>query len=742
MLLLQLLVWVGVTIMPNALWWLYSTHIFLCCLYLIRFRTMKGLILLFVGVLMAWMGNGMSPISADNVRFTKGEHYYFRLLLPVEGRDLLPVLLLSDALFHPPKGLGQDGSLVSWRVNWFDKDKVQTLRTVKVFTQQDYLQNMDSQSINPVHYVEYDFDGVLQKVSYANQSGNYLERYLFKNRLLAEFYFNQATIQSAIVTRTAQQQISTQARAPSQTTGLPQTSPLAYSSANWGERLKRQFDVSYAHMGSWRYSRGLVFGKNQLLSQSERWQIQTLGLSHLFVVSGLHVGFVYLLARLLALALWSILPAIVYRYGMHKRLLVAGCCLPVVCLYGELVGWGPAVTRASLMLFVWLACQLLQVKISTLQVLFGALYIMLIIEPRTVYSAGFWLSFTLVFLLLECYRQRQTKPWLLAQLLLTLASIMLIIGWQQELSAFSVVINLVLIPLTATIWFPMAVLSLVETYFIESTVVMGLLDWLIQSLVNVLRYMAFELPLLTLNSYLALGMKLLGIGLIWLWLKNLFSRYSWCCALVALLFVLVPGKGDSDIAHWCFFSACASQTYVIKNQFGHLNLLQRGLDGSRGDINAAEPNASNEWQLVSMKWLTDLTELEQYSITFVEPIFSQSTLSKATFLQPDPSQATFAWPNDALKLVVWPQTVAAISSAKILAISPDWLILPALPSANVTALLAGLKVHWLYIEPNEKVIFRKINNAWHVTYSNCLFSWISTREAGCERVELLESMIN
>lgn len=107
------------------------------------------------------------------------------------------------------------------------------------------------------------------------------------------------------------------------------------------------------------------------------------GIAHLLCVSGFHVGIVALLATIL---LW---PMRLWSHGGRFRYLVAAL---LVWLYVGLIGFTPSAIRAAIMLSTYYTGKLLQRGSSGFNSLALAFAIILLVQPRWLYSAGLQLS--------------------------------------------------------------------------------------------------------------------------------------------------------------------------------------------------------------------------------------------------------------------------------------------------------------------------------------------------------------
>lgn len=125
----------------------------------------------------------------------------------------------------------------------------------------------------------------------------------------------------------------------------------------------------------------LCLGQRNSLSATAETDFRRAGLSHLLVVSGLHLS-------LVAVAVRSLLR----RAGLGIRW-SAALTVPVVIAFVLLVGATPSVCRAAVMCLIWLVGQLLWRRSDGLNSLGLAAALLLLYNPYTLLSAGAQLSF-------------------------------------------------------------------------------------------------------------------------------------------------------------------------------------------------------------------------------------------------------------------------------------------------------------------------------------------------------------
>ena len=148
----------------------------------------------------------------------------------------------------------------------------------------------------------------------------------------------------------------------------------------------------------------LCFGETQYVSATDVETFRGSGISHLLVVSGLHLSIMALTIRRL-----------LRRLGKYPCLILTLCSIWLFALF---VGAGPSVLRAAAMLSLWLVGCLLFRQGDGLNALGLAAILLLAFNPYTLWEVGFQLSFaaTLGVLVLARRLMPQRKatddlPW-------------------------------------------------------------------------------------------------------------------------------------------------------------------------------------------------------------------------------------------------------------------------------------------------------------------------------------------
>lgn len=220
----------------------------------------------------------------------------------------------------------------------------------------------------------------------------------------------------------------------------------------------------------------LILGDREQISQ-EHWALfSSTGTSHLVVISGLHVGFIAMLAFWAGNGLSRSWPALLLRFPAQK----CGALSAILAAfsYSLLAGFSLPTQRALIMVAVFMSGRLRarETRPSTSYCL--AMCGVLLLNPLSPIGAGFWLSFGAVGTLILAFgarlsiaQQRESvvnlpaKPrriwqrWGEPQMLVFVGMSVPLLIWTAQLSLLSPLANLFAIPLVSLLVVPIALLG-------------------------------------------------------------------------------------------------------------------------------------------------------------------------------------------------------------------------------------------------------------------------------------------
>lgn len=206
-----------------------------------------------------------------------------------------------------------------------------------------------------------------------------------------------------------------------------------------------------------RLLQALSVGDERALDERDWQVVRATGISHLIAISGFHVGLAAVFGALLVRLAWWLFPSLGLR--LARPLAEAAIAFPASLAYGALAGFGLPTTRTLLMIAVVAGWRLLR-RGSGFGEGFGmALAAILIVDPLSVLSAGFWLSFAGVALL--AWTLARDSGWRghlkeigLAPLLMTLALLPLTVWFFGQTSLVAPLANLVAVPFVSFVIVP------------------------------------------------------------------------------------------------------------------------------------------------------------------------------------------------------------------------------------------------------------------------------------------------
>lgn len=153
---------------------------------------------------------------------------------------------------------------------------------------------------------------------------------------------------------------------------------------NFREKIENLFDNSLREKNS-SLMKSIVLGEYSYLDEENILKYRSLGLAHILAVSGLHIsiisGFlIYLLSHL----------------GIKRKTNVF-ITLSVIWFYGFLIGFPPSLLRANIMLSIFFCANIISEPYDSINTLFFAMFILVVINPMWLFNLGFQLSFIATF---------------------------------------------------------------------------------------------------------------------------------------------------------------------------------------------------------------------------------------------------------------------------------------------------------------------------------------------------------
>lgn len=324
----------------------------------------------------------------------------------------------------------------------------------------------------------------------------------------------------------------------------------------------------------------ILLGEKGTLSSDLKATFSASGASHILVVSGMHVGFIFL-----------VILFILKIFHRKFKLAILFLGLSILWSYALLTGLAPSVVRASFMFSMMLIFRELGEKYRVEHALFFSATILLLCNPNTLFDVGFQLSYLAVASITYFYplfsKQIKLKSkilkWFAQSIALTVSAqiftLPIVVYNFNQFPSFFVLSNIV-VTFFAPIIFIGGILSLALSYLPYVNLFIGeIMNYAITIFYKVIEFIV-ALPYSTTNIYLSFIEVVLLYGIIfcainWIELRDVFAerfKVRLYLGLSVLVFLIVSTFSD------IYFSKqqkliIPDSNYLVVNVFGDTSNL-------------------------------------------------------------------------------------------------------------------------------------------------------------------------
>jgi competence protein ComEC len=225
--------------------------------------------------------------------------------------------------------------------------------------------------------------------------------------------------------------------------------------------------------------KALIIGDRTRISDATRQRFNRAGVGHLLAISGLHIGIVATVAFTFFHWLMGWIKPFLWRAWTRKTAALLSL-LPVIA-YGVVAGLSPSTQRAVLMVAVFLMAFILAKEQDSLNTLALAALVILVVDPPSLFSISFQLSFVTVgviifgFSSIRNYAVLKIAPsqstwyqrlsvrlvsFLLVSLFAICGSLPLVAFYFNQISLVGLAANFLVVPLVGFITIPLALTAL------------------------------------------------------------------------------------------------------------------------------------------------------------------------------------------------------------------------------------------------------------------------------------------
>jgi len=224
-------------------------------------------------------------------------------------------------------------------------------------------------------------------------------------------------------------------------------------------QLVTALDSSSAPAPALAIIRALTVGDRSALGKSQWAVFRATGTSHLIAISGLHISLVAGLVFALVRLLWSRSAVLVARYPACK--VAALAAMLAALAYASLAGFSTPTRRALIMVSVYMLSVVVSRSSSFVQVIAFAMICTLLLDPLSILTPGWWLSFWAVITIAYCIAGRHGRrslgqKWLSMHVVLALAMTPLLLLFFQQTSITAPLANSIAVPYVSLLVVPLA----------------------------------------------------------------------------------------------------------------------------------------------------------------------------------------------------------------------------------------------------------------------------------------------
>lgn len=241
------------------------------------------------------------------------------------------------------------------------------------------------------------------------------------------------------------------------------------------ERSQKNFSYKLKNM-----NKALLLGDNTRLSKKLKEKIRYLGLSHIFAMSGLHIGLVFLVFYFICFRVFK------------KKIIIELTTLFFMTLYYLGVKESPSFSRAYIMIVIYLFGQILYEKVNAGKALFVSAVISILYRPNVIFSLSFqfsYLAMIAIFYFYPLVKKINIKKSKILDYILFTSSIQVFlipiqIYYFETIPFISIPINILILPF-ATIFISLSYVQL----FLENFYLGFLLEFFVEFSYDIFMYL-------------------------------------------------------------------------------------------------------------------------------------------------------------------------------------------------------------------------------------------------------------
>ena len=309
--------------------------------------------------------------------------------------------------------------------------------------------------------------------------------------------------------------------------------------------LRQTIFFELSHYSNAGLLQALLIGEKSAISQQDKATLQHLGLSHLIAISGLHISIVAGVGLLFSFKVSGWINRACRRNIIEplRPAVVVGCL--VALFYASLADFSLPTVRALIMWCCVSVSMLAQRQAALFSGIKVSLGVILLIDPLSVMSASFWMSYLAVAVISLVLAGRVMKQSGILVALKRLCSIQIAISttlilpslfFFQQATLLGLVINVVIIPLFSLLVLPLIIIAAMADFTGLTAQLMVLIDSSISHFLAFGSLVEQSLSSLSFSVYLPPWLLIvLLIAAILVWLPLARIRYAFALFVITVI---------------------------------------------------------------------------------------------------------------------------------------------------------------------------------------------------------------
>ena len=295
------------------------------------------------------------------------------------------------------------------------------------------------------------------------------------------------------------------------------------------------------------------------------------GISHLFAISGMHIG-------LFSLLILTILKKL--KMSINKSYIIT---ISFIWFYAFLTGFSSSVLRAGLLFTLLSINKLFNLNIKSIYVLVLTGCILIVINPLIIKDIGFIYSFTTTFGLMYSSKIIKKYKVIGVSLIAFLVSLPITINNFYEFNILSIIINIIFVPYVSIIVYPICLLTYIFS-FLEPITYFSL---------NIMEYLSTHLVGI---DYFRIVMPKMNIFMVIIY--------------YLIFFILVNKRFKLCVVILCLILSVNSNKYLLDDSF-HVEFL----DVSQGDSILIRYPKNNKIVLIDTGGIVSFNNTNTYKVS-------------------------------------------------------------------------------------------------------------------------------